>query len=301
MGLKLIFTLISVFILIPLLIFYFIPSSTFHFAMQPQNSNFSVIEGNSDMQYYPNMRFPSNDISYRISNCPLQKENDMEYAFEIMNNITNLKFNSVLYNEEISITCEEKERYNDGGLFIAGEGGPTNITVAENFNVITHGEILLIKHSNCPKPNVATHELLHVLGFGHSNNPNNIMYNITNCEQTLSDDVLNLIDKIYSVPSYPDLIIKNVSGLIKGRFLELNFSVLNGGLQDAGESRVIVYAEDKIVEEIELSSLKIGSGRLISTKNIWIPQINVKELTVVINSDFDEITKENNNVTLKIN
>lgn len=300
MGFKSILALVSVFILISLLIFYFFPSNKFNFTMQPQNSNFSIIGGNADMQYYPNMRFASKEISYRIFNCPLQKEDDMQSAFEIMSNVTSLKFNPVQNNEKILVTCEEKERYDEGGLFIAGEGGPTNITMARNFNVILGGEISLIKKSDCPKPNVAIHELLHVLGFRHSNNPNNILYNITNCDQTLSNDVINLINEVYSVPSYPDLILENVSGMMNGRFLDINLSVINGGLNDAKESKVLIYAEDKIVEEIELPSLKIGSGRLIYTKNIWIPQLNVKELMVIINSDFDEITKENNNATLEI-
>ena len=56
------------------------------------------------------------------------------------------------------------------GKFIAGEGGPTNITVSGKYNVITHGSILLIRESRCSIPTIAIHELLHVLGFKHSNN-----------------------------------------------------------------------------------------------------------------------------------
>ena len=59
------------------------------------------------------------------------------------------------------------------GLFIAGEGGPSNITKSGDFSVITHGSILLIKESKCERPNIAIHELLHALGFDHSENPNN--------------------------------------------------------------------------------------------------------------------------------
>jgi hypothetical protein len=298
MGFKSIIVLISVFILISLLVFYFIPYNSLYFSMQSQDTNFS--QENNAMQYYPNMRFPSNELSYKIFNCTLQKENDMQYAFEIVSNITPLKFNPVLNDEEISVTCEEKERYDEDGLFIAGEGGPTNITSAKNFNVITKGEILLLKPSDCPKPNVAIHELLHVFGFKHSDNPNNIMYSVTNCDQTLSKDVLHLLNELYSIPSYPDLILENVSGILKGRFLSINFSVINGGLQTAKESKAVIYIEDKIVDEIELPVLKIGQGRFIYTKNIWVPQTNVKELTFVINSNFNEITKENNNATLII-
>jgi len=299
MGFKFILTLIFIFALISMLIFYFIPFNIIHFVSTPKNSNFSLVEGNTEMQFYPNMRFPSNYISYRIFDCVLQKENDMQSAFENMANITMLRFYPVLTNEEISITCQEKNRY-DNGMFVAGEGGPINITVARNFDIITRGEILLIKNSNCPKPNVATHELLHVLGFKHSTNPSNIMYNVTECNQMISEDVIHLIDELYSTPSYSDLILENVSAIMKGRFLNINFSVMNGGFKDSVEFNVGIYAEDNLVGKVDVQPLQIGYGRFISMENIWIPQINVNEITININSNFDEITKENNKITLEM-
>ena len=299
MGFKFILTLIFVLILISMLIFYFTPFNIIHFVSSPKNSNFSLADGSVEMQFYPNMRFPSNDISYKISDCNLQKENDMQYAFENMANITLLRFYPVLTNEEISITCQEKNRY-DNGMFVAGEGGPINITVARNFDIITKGEILLIKNSNCPNPNVATHELLHVLGFKHSTNPNNIMYNVTDCGQTISNDVIQLINELYSTPSYPDLILENVSGIMKGRFLEINFSVMNGGFRDSAEFNVTIYAGDKLVEKVDLQALQIGYGRFISMENIWVPQMNVNKITINADSYFEEITKENNKVILEI-
>jgi len=296
MGFKII--LVFTIILISLLFFYLSPFSLIQFTTRSSNYNFSL-GGNTDMQYYPNMRFSSSNISYKIFGCTLQKENDMKYAFELMEEITNLKFNSVFFNEDILITCDEKNRYSNG-LFIAGEGGPTNITVARNFNVITKGEILLIKDSNCPKPNVAIHELLHVLGFKHSDNPQNIMYNITHCDQTVSEDVSQLINEIYSIPSHSDLILENVSGIIKGRFLEINFSVFNGGLNNAEESNVTISIGNKTISDTGILPLQIGYGRFVSIKNIWVPQTNIIELIVKINSNFEEISKENNKIILEI-
>jgi hypothetical protein len=299
MRLKFIFSLISVLFLISIMLFYFSPFSISNFTPKSENSNFSLNEGNNEMQFYPSMRFPSNEISYQISDCSLQKKNDMQYAFEIMENITNLKFNPVSSNGEISVTCEEKDKYN-GELFIAGEGGPRKITAVRDFNVITKGEISLIRQSNCPKPNIALHELLHVLGFKHSDNPNNIMYNVSNCGQTISEDIIQSINKIYSVPSYPDLILENVSGVMKGRFLEVSFFVVNGGLVDAGESSVFIYAGDKLVKEEIIPAVPFNMGIFVPITNIWVSQLNVKELTFVASSDFEEISKDNNKAILEI-
>jgi len=269
----------------------------FNFSFEPVNSNFSI-SGNSEMQYYPNMRFADSKISYQISNCPLDKKNEMQSAFGIIENLTSLKFNSVSSNGQISVTCEEKARI-ENEMFVAGEGGPVNITLSGNFYVITRGEILLLRNSDCPKPNVAIHELLHSLGFKHSENPKNIMYNITDCDQTIGEDTINLINDLYSIPSYPDLAFKNISGIVSGRFLDVNITVLNIGLSDAGASKIIIYADNNPIKEIDLEPIEIGSGIFFSISHIFIPQINFNNLNLEIVSDFNEITKENNKIKIK--
>jgi hypothetical protein len=293
---KIILGLISVLIIV-LMLFYLVPFKTTDFTANT-NNNFSRT-GNSEMQFYPNLRFPSSDISYKILNCPLKKQNEMEYAFEIMQNLTSLNFHETLSNEQILITCEEKNKIING-LFIAGEGGPTNITVAGNFNVISFGEIMLIRNSDCPKPNVALHELLHVLGFKHSENPDNIMYNLTQCSQTISNDIINEINNLYSFPSNPDLSFENASASMNGRFLSLELTVFNGGLENSPASKVKIYADEKIVKEINLAPLEIGRGILIEAKNIWVSQVSVQEIELAIESDFNEINKENNKIKLEI-
>ncbi len=300
MSLKVILTSFFVLVIILSMVFYFIPFNVINFETKSGNYNFSVIQGENQMQFYPNMRFPDSDISYRISDCPLQKIDDMEFAFDIVENLTILRFDEVNSNEQISITCEEKTRINNNGLFIAGEGGPTNITKAGDFYVILNGEILLIKESDCPKPNIAMHELFHVLGFEHSKNKENIMYNITNCDQTIGDDMINLINNLYSVPSYPDLTFENVSAVMSGRFVDINMTIMNIGLNNAGESKIIIYADGNPIKEVDLESVGIGYGRIISLGNIWVSQIKVNELDLVIENSFSEINKENNKIKLEI-
>ncbi len=298
MGLKTILVLVLIFILMSLTFLYFVPLNTINFSTS--NYNFSIIQGNETMQFYPNMRFPTAEISYKISDCPLKKQNDMEFAFTIMENLTSLRFYPVSNNEGISITCQDKPIASGGGLFTAGEGGPTNITIAGRFNVITHGEILLIKESTCPKPNVALHELFHVLGFQHSTNPDNIMYNISKCEETIGDDMIQLINNLYLIPSSPDLAFEDASATMSGRFLDVNMTITNIGLNEAGSSKVDIYTDGNLLKEIDLEPFAMGNGRIITIENIFVSQININEIELVINNDFNELSKDNNNLTLEI-
>jgi hypothetical protein len=262
-----------------------------------ENSNFTLNSGDS-MQFYPNMRFSSPRISYDIYDCPLQKEDDMLDAFQMLSDVTVLEF----YNSEdpdIIVTCQSTEKI-EGGMFIAGEGGPTNITKVEDFNVINSGKILLIKESKCQKPNVALHELLHVLGFDHSENPNNIMYYITDCDQTLGEDQIDLINNLYTIPGYPDLSFSDVSAVLNGRHLNTNMSIRNNGFVDSPDARILIYTDDTVVKEVELDPLEIGSGVKIILKNIPVKSFGIDELKFVIESNFNELDKDNNKMVLKV-
>lgn len=288
-------------VIILLVIYWFMPfGATEFFIKSPGHANFSLNSSVfENMQFYENMRYPDERISYQIYTCVLQKENNMRRAFDILENKTILEFYPVNYDEEISITCDSKARIEEG-LFIAGEGGPTNITKTDNFNVILHGKILLIKESGCENPNIALHELLHALGFGHSSNRNNIMYNFSRCSQTMGEDIPNLINELYSYPSYADLSFENISAVMNGRFLDLNITIRNHGLKKAEEFNIKIYADDKLVKEFDSDELEIGMGRMIILTNLWISKLNFNELEVSINSTFSELDKKNNKIILEI-
>jgi hypothetical protein len=293
--------LISIILILLISVYLFIPLDNIEFKLSSNtNSNFSLnsYEGSS-LQFYPNMRFSYTTIPYKIENCPLQRKNDMEWAFDIIEEETILEFYPVVYNEQITITCDETTKM-DGRLFVAGEGGPTNITVAGDFNVIEAGKILLLKDSDCERPNIAIHELLHVLGFDHSENPKNIMYDITRCDQTIGEDIIEFIDTIYSTPSNPDLLFESASALMHGKYLNMNFSIRNNGLKDAENSVVKILADEKEVESIDIPPIGIGEGRKVSIVNIWIKQIGVDKIEFVIENNFEELDKSNNRVSFEI-
>jgi len=301
MGWKIFFSFLFILIVIGLLgIYWFVPFREVEFQPRDVNTNFSISGGdNPEMQFYPNMRYPESMISYKIYNCPLKKKNDMEQAFYTLSNTTMLKFYPVNFNEEISVTCESKERI-EGGLFIAGEGGPTNITQTSLFNIITHGKILLIKESDCPRPNIAIHELLHALGFDHSDNPNNVLHNITNCDQTIGQDTINVIKKIYSTSSYSDLAIINASASIDGRYLNIEANLRNNGLAKSSQSEMLIYADDNLAKNLTLDEMQFGYGLKITLKNIWVSNAKIQTVKIQINSHSEELNKENNQITLRI-
>jgi len=299
MNWKVVFGFIFLLVVVGLLIIYwFIPLDSSEFFVKNRETNFSL-GNNSDMQFYENMRFPTSEISYKIYDCPLQKQDDMKRGFAIVENLTILDFYPVSSNEEISITCSSENKIEEG-LFIAGEGGPTNITQSGNFNVIFHGTILLIKDSKCANPNVAMHELFHVLGFKHSDNPNNLMYYLSKCHQKISDDMVDLINELYSVPTYADLVFENVSAVMNGKYLNTNFTVRNYGLKDATSSQVEIYADGKNIKTVDLKSISIGKGISIYLRGILITQLSVDELEFIIETSFPELDKENNEIILEI-
>tara|TARA_Y100000310_G_scaffold23337_1_gene22293 strand:- start:1047 stop:1916 length:870 start_codon:yes stop_codon:yes gene_type:complete len=284
-----------------LIFYWFIPLNKFEFyqGYSSDNFNFTLNDSSKEMQFYENMRYSDPKISYRILDCTLQKRYNIERAFEMISNTTSLSFYEVEFNEEIFATCDSRNKI-EGELFIAGEGGPVNITKTENFNVILKGEILLIKESKCEKPNIALHELFHSLGFDHSPNPSSIMYNTSKCNQNIGQDIVDKINELYSSPSYPDLTFENVSAIMHGKYLDTNITIRNHGLKDSEKTKLIISSGEKIIKETEIDSLKIGYGITMSLNNILVSKINIQELKFLIDSNFSELKKNNNEIKLEI-
>ncbi|MEK6918327.1 MAG: matrixin family metalloprotease [Nanoarchaeota archaeon] len=301
MGWKITLGLIFVILTFFLLFFYwFFPLSSTEFTPQPKSSGQSFQLGQiKSLQFYENMRYPESTISYNIGDCTIAKRDEAIRALNLLQEKTILRFYPVAANEEISITCDSRTKI-EGGFFIAGEGGPTNITKAGEFNVISKGTVLLIRESQCKNPNVGVHEILHALGFNHTANPDDIMYPISSCSQEIQNYTIDLINSIYSIPPYPDLVFENVSAIMKGKYLDANMSIRNDGFEESSGAIVQIYADDSLIKEVNLDSLDIGHGIVISLRNIWIGQFNTYQLRFFVKTNFDELKKDNNEVILKI-
>ena len=288
-----------IFVLIILNVYLFLPTSVTEFSSKNLPSDFNIGNISNEMQFYPNMRYPSDKITYNIKNsCNIQKKDHMRRAFDMLENVTVLKFFPVSKGEDILVECEDKDK-TDGRMFVAGEGGPINITKSGEFYIIKRGKILLIRNPKCPNPNVGLHELLHALGFTHSSNPKNIMYNVTSCNQEIGNDLIETIEKLYSVKPLPDLALKNVSATMHGRYLDIKFIIQNEGISSASESKVVIYGKNnKTIREVSIQNLEPGNGRKISITNIWNPQFGIDSYLFKIEYPFKELNKKNNVVEL---
>jgi hypothetical protein len=302
MGWRTFFWGLFVFLVIAfLLVYFFIPRGLTEFDSynSPVNSNFNVNSSNN-LQFYKNMRYQDQIISYKIDNiCTLQKRNEIEEAFDIISNSTILTFFPVSKDEEISIRCSNENIVN-GNTFVAGEGGVTNVTVVGDYHIIFRGMVLLIRDSNCPKPNVAIHEIFHSLGFNHSINPNNIMYEIMDCKQTIGEEIPQLINELYSIPSLPDLSFEEINAFMNGNYLNANISIRNNGFQNAPSSQVYIYVDNTFVKKLNVDDIEIGFGKKIYLSNFWINNININEIKFEIVGDFDEIDNSNNVYILSV-
>jgi len=72
-GIKKALILVLVFVLNSLFLLYLLPLSSLEFKQKELNHNFSLYGENESMQFYPNMRFKTNEITYNISGCEFQK------------------------------------------------------------------------------------------------------------------------------------------------------------------------------------------------------------------------------------
>ena len=247
------------------------------------------------VQFYPNMRFRNKEINYSVSDkCDAKKLEEIEDAFSLISSKTILEFSEVNNNGEIKVFCSEiSPTPEEEDHFIAGEGGPSEIIDVENYAVIFSGKISLFRNSNCQTPNIAIHEILHALGFDHNNNQRSIMYPITDCSQIIDQYILDEIDKLYTIKSFPDLTIERISAEKSGVYLKFKITIANLGLKDSSNSVLTIYSDDKLVKEFDLESFDIGARKILTVDNLRISRSSTS-VSFEIKSSENDLNRENN-------
>jgi len=257
-------------------------------------------------QFYPNMKFNHNEISYNIdSACHDKKRQRMREAFDLFAGyVDNLNFFETSGRDvDIEITCSEQRNEVEGKYFIAGEGGAREIIPTGRYNVITNGTVILYGNPHgfleCDWANVELHELVHVFGFGHSKNPDSLMYHLLeSCDQQLDDSIIEELQGLYLEENLADLYFEDAKALKKRKFLDFNLTVKNSGSVDAENVKLEVFDEEELIQTFELGDddgkIKYGAGIIVNLENLKLAHSNPSEIRFVVNYKNDEIDKENN-------
>ncbi len=254
-------------------------------------------------QFYENMRFRDKHITYFLEeDCDEERRLRVEEAFDTLESETILSFSESSTDAEIIITCSEiAPDPEQKGHFIAGEGGPAHIINTSLYAVIFDGKISFFRPEKCDKPNIAIHELLHVLGFDHNNNPNSILYPTLDCNQVIDEYLIEQINWLYSADSLPDLYISEVEAKKSGRYVNFDIKIVNQGLSNAEGVTLEIYAGDRFIKEFELQTIEIGTTKILNVENLAVPR-TTKEITFSVDdeNDIKELFDNNNQVKLVV-
>ena len=283
----------------------------------PENLNFKI-ERNKIVnmsyaevqQFYPNMKFNHNLISYSVdTGCEQQKKDRMESAFnEIAIAVGVISFIEKSDNADVLVLCSinEKAVPSKENYFIAGEGGAKEIVPTGKYNVITEGVVLLYgdKNSlNCKEPNIEIHEIMHVLGFNHSSNPDSLMYAfLESCSQKIDDSIIKELKRLYSEENLPELYFDDVSAVKKGRYLDFNLTIRNSGDADAYAVKYSIFDDGELVETKTVEDIKYGAGIVVHIENFKLIHRDPSEIKFVIDSEnaIKESDKKNNFAVVKL-
>ena len=156
------------------------------------------------------------------------------------------------------------------------------------------GKVSLYKNERCKETKLALHEILHVLGFDHNNNPKSIMYPVTGCDQTLDLYIINEINRLYSQDSLPDLAILKVDANKTYYGASFKISVINLGYVDAKETRVEIFAGQSRVANYSLGILLPGMTSTLEVKNLKIPKSTSSLKFYTTYNDSKELHLDNN-------
>lgn len=255
-----------------------------------------------------NLRFNHNNISYSIDQltCSEKEIKYLEEAFRIFQekmeviNFTELSPNNE--DTDIKVSCPDETIDLGNSLFAAGEGGPSRIVNTSLFKTIQEGIIYIYEPPTCDYPVVELHELGHVFGFDHSENTNNIMYNTSNCQQRISEDMIKLIKQLYSIQPLPELRISEVEAVKKGRYLDFNVTILDEGLIGADNATLTILSGEKEVQKIYLGEVTPEFAKTLKATNVKLPSRDIQEIVFVVDieNNYREYNEENNIIKMRV-
>ena len=275
------------------------------------NPNFQTPITSTVNQFYPNMKFNHNKLTYFIDqNCNLNRKSRMEQAFvELSTKVPIISFFMSEVNPDIEISCTLNNRVDkDEKHFVAGEGGAKEIIQTGNYNIITDGIILLyenskVKSKDCIYPNVEIHELLHVLGFDHSEDKKSIMYPvIESCDQVLDTSITGQLKTLYAQENLADVYFDQIEVTKKGRYIDFNLTIKNSGSIKSEKISLTILDGTNIIEQRNLGDLDFGAGITLTTTNLRLKRLNPDQINFILDKEnsIKELDEDNNVANIKL-
>ncbi len=267
--------------------------------------NKPLVENNlPSKQFYHSMRYQDRAITYSIADsCAGDRVSEMKGAFANIAARTVLTFEQINSDDAmIKVLCSDvAPEAGQENYFVAGEGGPSRVVNSTLYSVILDGKISLFREDKCAGAKVATHELLHALGFDHNNNPASILYPTLKCEQEIDSEIIDSINRLYHYESLPDLVFYLATATKSGRYLNFNVEVLNQGLSVAGPAKISVYSDDELADTFDIGAIGLGSRKILTVENLKLPRDTNKIVFVVDEENkVQELFENNNQVILRL-
>jgi len=256
------------------------------------------------IQFFPNTRFESNRIEYHISeDCDQLKRVSLLTAFRIIENNTLIKFKEGVSKNGIFVSCSgnssELTYEENSNRETAGFTKPKDIINATNFYILNTVNVDLIKPERCEIPQIALHEIFHALGFDHSSNEKDVMFPVVICGQKINPEIFDEINRIYSIPSGPDIAIDKIEINKTGRYINILIEASNYGISDAETANLVISSDKKVLKEYAFSSISVGRTSELTIKNL--PYTGNGSLSIEIKNLVNEdLNPENNKVVVNL-
>jgi hypothetical protein len=265
-------------------------------------------EYSSNPLLFPRIRWASFPLTIHTipDNCTGLELQEVVLAM----NIWKEKTNGLVYfidsnsnDADVIIDClSNSSSIREGGRIIrkVAEGGPTFVYDTGLFNLTTKGKIHLYTSTvGCDRPIIPLHEIGHVLGLDHSDNPDSVMYEYEECNQDITPEIVSTLRSLYSLPAKPDLYFSDANAYQQNFYLFINLTIKNQGLTASDPTSVSILVNGKEVKFLSLNSIKPGQGYVFTLTNLFVSsEVSDLKLSIDPKNNVDELYKSNNIISL---
>ena len=201
--------------------------------------------------------------------------------------------------ENADITIEWARRLDDvGSIKTVGEGGPVVVNTGL-FNLTVAGKITLVPgDASCKNVNIGMHELGHVLGLDHTDDPEDVMYPFESCSVKISAVAIQTIKELYEVQPNPDLLFVNATATRSGAIVNLETVIKNQGILNSTNTSILLKVDDTEIEGIPLRPIPPGGSLIFRQAFRIYKKFDIMTLAIDPDGLIEELDKSNNQITL---